>query len=192
MEKKMQLLEDRIKQDGVVIKNEILKVDSFINHQIDVDLLNKVCKYLGEKFQNIDKIVTIETSGIPFSIGISQVLGNIPVVFAKKSKSLILNSENAYTSEVKSFTRKSNSLIYIDKNYLHENESCLIVDDFLAEGNAAMGLVDIIKQAKAKVAGVAIVIEKEFQGGHKRLEEAGYHVESAAIIKGFKDNKVVF
>ena len=188
----MELLEERIRQDGVVIHNEILKVDSFINHQIDVNLLNKICRYLGDKFSNIDKIITIETSGIPFSIGISQVLGNIPVVFAKKSKSLILNSENAYTAEVKSFTRKSNSVIYIDKNYLLENENCLIVDDFLAEGNAAMGLIDIIKKAKAKVAGIAIVIEKEFQGGHKRLEEQGYRVESAAIIKGFKDNKVIF
>lgn len=188
----MKLLEERILEDGRVINNEILKVDSFINHQIDVKLLNQVCEELASKFKGIDRVITIETSGIAFAVGIAQCLGNVDVVFAKKSKSLILDDSNVYKEEVKSFTRKTSSQIYIDKRYLHENEKCLIVDDFLAEGNAAIGLISICEQAKAKVEGVAIIVEKKFQGGGQRIIDKGIHLESAAVIEGFKDNKVVF
>lgn len=188
----MKLLKDRIIKDGIVINNEILKVDSFVNHQIDMELLNKVCEYLASKFDKVDKVITIETSGIAFAIGVAFHLNNVPVVFAKKSKSLILNESNAFVSEVKSFTRKINNTIYIDKSYIKENENCLIVDDFLAEGNAALGLIDLCKKAKANIVGFATVIEKEFQGGRKRINEVGVKVEAAAIIKEFINNKVIF
>ncbi|MDD3170850.1 MAG: xanthine phosphoribosyltransferase [Bacilli bacterium] len=188
----MNLLEERIKKDGKVINNEILKVDSFLNHQIDVELLNKVCKELASKFNGVDKIITVETSGIAYAVGISQHLGNVPVVFAKKSKSLITDEKNLYVKEVKSFTRKTSSQIYIDKSYIKENERCLIVDDFLAEGNATMGLVAICENAKAVITGVAIVIEKKFQGGRKRILEKGIHLESMAVIEKFVNNEVIF
>lgn len=188
----MKLLEDRILRDGIIINNEILKVDSFINHQIDIELLNKVCKYLAGKFNDVDKVITVETSGIAFATGVAQMLGNVPVVFAKKSKSLILCDDNVYKQEVKSFTRKTESNIYIDKRYLKKNERCLIVDDFLAEGNAAMGLINICKMANVEIVGVAIIIEKIFQGGRSRIEAEGIRVESAAIIEKFENGKAVF
>ena len=187
----MKILEERILNDGKIVNNEILKVDNFINHQIDILLLDNICQYLASKFTNIDKIVTVETSGIAFAVGVAMHLNNIPVVFAKKTKSLILN-DNVYSEEVKSFTRKTESQIYIDKAYIKENERCLIVDDFLAEGNAVMGLVNICKRAKAKVSGVAIVIEKEFQGGRQRILSEGLRLESAAVIERFENNKPIF
>lgn len=187
----MKELEEKILKDGIVIDNEILKIDSFINHQIDVELLNKICKEIASNFSNIDKIVTIETSGIAYAIGVAQYLGNIPVVFAKKSKSLITGT-NVYTSEVKSFTRKTSSTITIDKRYITEGGNYLIIDDFLAEGNAALGLIDIILQAKGNIKGVGVVVEKRFQGGRVRIEEKGIKVISTASIKEFKDNKPVF
>lgn len=187
----MKELEEKILTDGIVIDNEILKIDSFINHQIDVSLLNKICKEIASNFKNIDKIITIETSGIAYAIGVAQYLGNIPVVFAKKSKSLI-TGDNVYTSEVKSFTRKTSSTITIDKRYVTEGGNYLIIDDFLAEGNAALGLIDIISQAKGNIKGVGVVVEKRFQGGRKRIEDLGIKVIATASIKEFKDNKPVF
>ena len=146
----MEELKNRILQDGKVINNEILKVDSFINHQIDVELLNNISSFLASHFENVNKILTIETSGIAFAIGVAQQLGNIPVVFAKKSKSA-LTDNNVYSAEVKSFTRKINSTVIVDKRFLKEGENILFVDDFLAEGNAALGLLDICNQAKCNV-----------------------------------------
>jgi xanthine phosphoribosyltransferase len=188
----MKELEDRILKDGVVIDNEILKIDSFLNHQIDTALLNDICAYLAKDFRQIDKIVTIETSGIAFAIGVAQNLGNIPVVFAKKSKSKIVDDSNIYTAQVKSFTRGFTSTISIDKRFLRKGEKVLIVDDFMAEGNASMGLVEICRQAQAPVQGVAIAVEKSFQGGRAKLEKLGYKVVSGANVIAFKDNKPVF
>ena len=118
----MEELKNRILQDGKVINNEILKVDSFINHQIDVELLNNISSFLASHFENVNKILTIETSGIAFAIGVAQQLGNIPVVFAKKSKSA-LTDNNVYSAEVKSFTRKINSTVIVDKRFLKEGEN---------------------------------------------------------------------
>jgi xanthine phosphoribosyltransferase len=188
----MKELEERIQEDGVIIDNEILKVDSFINHQIDTRLLNDICAYLVKPFSQVDKVVTIETSGIAFAVGAAQQLGNVPVVFAKKSKSKIVDTNNIYTAMVKSFTRGVLSPICIDKRFLKKNERVLIVDDFMAEGNASLGLVDICQQAGAKVVGVAVAIEKSFQGGHAKLESMGIPVVSAADIIGFENGHVIF
>jgi xanthine phosphoribosyltransferase len=188
----MKILEERIQEDGIIIANEIVKVDSFINHQIDTALLNEICAYLTEGFTNIDKVLTIETSGIAFALGAAQHLGNIPVVFAKKSKSKIVDESNVYTADVKSFTRGIVSKITIDKRFLQKGMRVLIVDDFLAEGNASLGLVDICHQAGVTVVGVAVAIEKSFQGGHEKLVKMGIPVKSAADIIGLKDGKVIF
>ena len=188
----MKELETRIIQDGKIINNEILKIDSFINHQIDVNLLNNISKYLASHFDNITKILTIETSGIAFAIGVSQCLGNIPVVFAKKTKSKIVDEKNIYTARVHSFTKNVDNVISVDKRFLSKEDNVLIVDDFLAEGNAAFGLIDLCHQANCKIAGVSVVVEKRFQGGRDRIEHAGIKVVSAASIDHFGNNTVVF
>ncbi len=188
----MKELEQRILKDGIVIDNEILKVDSFINHQIDVKLLGDICDYLTKDFHNVDKILTIETSGIAFAVVAAQKLGNIPVVFAKKSKSKIVDESNIYTAEVKSFTRGTVSKITIDKRFLKKGERVLIVDDFMAEGNASIGLIDICNKAGAEVVGVAVAVEKRFQGGRDKLNKLGYKVVSAASISAFENGKPVF
>lgn len=188
----MRELKEKIISDGIVINNEILKIDSFINHQIDVGLLNDVCEYLASHFKNITKVLTIETSGIAFAIGVAQKLNNIPVVFAKKSGSKIVDEKNIFKSKVRSFTRNIESTISVDKRFLSPEDNVLIVDDFLAEGNASLGLVDICNQSKSKVCGVAVVVEKRFQGGRQKLEEKGIKVISGASIDHFENNNVVF
>ncbi|MCI2069438.1 MAG: xanthine phosphoribosyltransferase [Bacilli bacterium] len=188
----MKELEERILKDGVVINGEILKVDSFINHQIDVKLLNSICAYLTKDFKDIDKILTIETSGIAFAVCASEHLGDIPVVFAKKSKSKIVDTTNVYTSQVKSFTRDIISTITVDKRYVKKGERVLIIDDFMAEGNASLGLIDICDQAGALIQGVGVAVEKKFQGGRERIEKLGYKVVAGASIIGFENGKAVF
>ena len=189
----MQELKDRIINDGVVIGNDILKVDSFINHQIDTDLVFKIGRFLGEKYSGVTKILTIEASGIAYALGVARYYNNIPLVFAKKSKSKIVDMNNVYQVNIKSFTRGIESIVTVDKKFLTKDDKILIIDDFLAEGNAAMGLIDLCNQAGAKVIGVGIVIEKSFQGGRKRIEDLGVRVESCAIIEEFKnDNKRSF
>ena len=192
VENNMLELENKILNEGMIINNEILKVDSFVNHQVDVKLLDSICEYLVSKFPRVDKIVTIETSGIAYAVGVAQKMGNIPVVFAKKTKSAINDASNVYKTEIKSFTRKICSTVTIDKRYIEEGKTYLIIDDFLAEGNAALGLIDLIHKAKGKVVGVGIVIEKRFQGARAKLKEIGVTVHSAAVIDAFVDNKPVF
>lgn len=188
----MKELEERILQDGIIINNEILKIDSFINHQIDVNLLNDISKYIAQNFSDINKILTIETSGIAFAIGVSQQFGNVPVVFAKKSASKIVDLNNVYTSKVHSFTKNTNNIICVDKRFLSKNDKILIVDDFLAEGNASLGLIDLCKQAGAEIKGVAIVVEKRFQGGRTKIEQKGIKVLSCASIDYFENGTIVF
>lgn len=188
----MKELEDRIRSDGVVIDNEILKVDSFINHQIDTALVRRICAYLIEPFKNVEKVVTIETSGIAFAVIAAELLGDVPVVFAKKSKSKIVDSANVYTANVKSFTRGVVSPITIDKRFLKKGERVLIVDDFMAEGNASLGLVELCQQAGAQVVGVGVAVEKSFQGGHAKLNAMGIPVRSGADVAGFDHGKVIF
>ena len=187
----MQELKERIYRDGVIIGNDILKVDSFINHQIDTELLDKICKFLSSKFSGVNKILTIETSGIAYAIGVARYFGNIPVLFAKKSESKTVDMRTVLTTNIKSFTRGIDCVVTVNKNYLTEGDNVLIVDDFLAEGNACLGLIDLCNQAGAHVVGAAIVIEKGFQGGRERIEDLGIRVESAAVIEKFEDGKVV-
>lgn len=189
----MKLLEQRVLEDGVIVNNDILKVDSFINHQIDVALVRALAKEINEEFKEfkVNKILTIETSGIAFAYAVAEEMGNLPLVFAKKSKSATVG-DDVFKAEIKSFTRNISSTVTVRDRYLKPSDTVLIVDDFLAEGNASLGLIDICNQAGAKVVGVAVAIEKRFQPGRKRLEELGLKVYSGASIKAFVDNKPVF
>ena len=187
----MKLLEERIIQTGRIINNEILKVDNFLNHQIDVNLINEIGKDIASIYPNANKVVTIETSGIAIAYATSLALNNCPLVFAKKQASKI-TSNNNYTAKVKSFTKGVTYDISIDKNYLNEGDKIVIVDDFLANGNAGVGLVELIRQSGAEILGFACAIEKGFQGGRENIERLGIKVYSCAIIKAFKDNKPVF
>ena len=189
----MKSIEEKILKDGVVINNDIIKVDNFLNHQIDIKVMREFADGVKDFFANaqIDKVLTIETSGIAVAYSVAEALGDKLILFAKKSKSQIVD-DNVYTANIKSFTRYSLSLVTVSKSYLNKGEKILIVDDFLAEGNAAIGLIDMCHQAGAEVVGYATVIEKEFQGGRKRIEELNIPVFSGAIIKSFKNNKPVF
>lgn len=188
----MNFLEEKIYNEGRIINNEIIKVDNFLNHQIDPKTIRETAKLIIARFPNTDKVLTIETSGIVIAYAVAELLGDIPVVFAKKSKSAINDCSNVFTAEIKSFTRNTISTVTVDKKYINEGEKILIVDDFLAEGNAALGLIDIVKQGKGQVVGMSAAIEKYFQGGHKKIEELGIPVYCPASIKDFKDNKPVF
>ena len=189
----MKLLEDRILEDGVIINNDILKVDSFINHQIDVSLVRALAKEINNEFKGlgINKILTIETSGIAFAYAVAEEMADLPLVFAKKSKSATVG-DDVFKAEIKSFTRNICSTVTVRNKFLKPSDTVLIVDDFLAEGNAALGLLDICDQAGAKVVGLAVAIEKRFQGGRDKLEKLGLKVYSGASIKEFKDNRPVF
>ncbi|MDD6212292.1 MAG: xanthine phosphoribosyltransferase [Clostridiales bacterium] len=183
----MKLLEERIQKDGVVKKGNVLKVDSFINHQMDVDLFNA----MGEEFKRlfadhpIDKILTIEASGIGIACIVAQHF-HVPVVFAKKSQSINLDGES-YVTKVESFTHKRVYDVIVSKKYLNEGEHILIIDDFLANGCAVNGLIDLIQNAGALVEGVGIAIEKGFQVGGQLLREKGIRVESLAIVESMND-----
>lgn len=188
----MELLKNRILQDGVALGNNVLKVDSFLNHQIDVALFNEMGKEFQQRFadQKITKILTVEASGIAVACIAAQYFGNVPVVFAKKQESSNLSSD-VYASNVFSFTKNKNYLVRVDKKYLSADDNVLIVDDFLANGNASLGLIDLVEQAGATVAGIGIVIEKGFQNGRQLLEEKGYRVESLAIVKEIHEGSVI-
>ena len=189
----MNSIEEKILKDGKIIDNDIIRVDSFLNHQIEIGFIQDFAAQVRAAFagKKIDKVLTIETSGIAVAFAVCEALGNVPLVFAKKSKSKTVD-DNVFCAEIKSFTRGCSVPVTVSRNYLHEGENILIVDDFLAEGNAALGLMDMCAQAGAHVVGVAAVIEKTFQGGRKRVEEKGVPVFAGASIKAFEDNKPVF
>ena len=188
----MKALEERIKQDGRIIGKDVLKVDSFLNHQIDPKLMQEMGMTFAELFQNegIDKILTVESSGIAPAVMTGLAL-DVPVVFARKNKSLTL-PDNVWTAGVYSFTKQTTNHIMIDKRFLKSNDRVLIIDDFLANGQAVLGLVSIVNQAQATVIGAGIVIEKTFQNGRRQLDEQGIRVESLARIKNFNDGEVEF
>jgi len=188
----MKLLQDRILAEGRVEEGGILKVDSFLNHQIDVDLYNKIGYEFYKKFKDrgITKILTIEASGIGIACITAQYF-KVPVVFAKKTESKNLDKET-YESEVYSFTKDRNYKIRVSKRYINNQDKILIIDDFLANGKAVMGLSDIINQADAKLIGVGIVIEKGFQDGGKLLRNKGLDVYSLAVIKSMDNGTVEF
>jgi xanthine phosphoribosyltransferase len=180
----MNFLEERIIKDGVVKEGNILKVDSFLNHQLDVELFDKMGTEWAKRFEGtqITKILTIEASGI----GIACVAArhfNVPVVFAKKTQSVNLDGE-MYTAEVESFTHKNKNNVIVSKKFLNENDKILIIDDFLANGCALQGLISIINNAGASVAGIGIAIEKGFQPGGQIIRNLGYRLESLAIVDG--------
>lgn len=187
----MKLLEEKILKDGRILNNEILKVDNFLNHQIDVSLCNEMGKEIAKKFPGATKVVTIESSGIAIAYGASLAYGNVPIVFAKKQASKI-TGDNNYTSSVKSFTKGKIYPITIDKNYLTKEDKVVIVDDFLASGAAGLGLIDLCNQAGATIIGFSAAIEKGFQGGREAIENLGVSVYSLAVVKEFKDNKPIF
>lgn len=179
----MKLLEERIRKDGVVKEGQVLKVDSFINHQMDIELFNEMGKEFKRLFadKNINKILTIEASGIGLACIIAQHF-NVPVVFAKKAKSINLDGEMLAT-KIESFTHKRVYNVIVSKKFLSEEDHVLIIDDFLANGCAVAGLVDLVRSAGATVEGVGIAVEKGFQQGGQILREKGLHVESLAIVE---------
>lgn len=188
----MKYIEDKIIQSGHVIGDDILKVDSFLNHQIDSEFADKVGEFFASSFEGFNKVLTIETSGVAFALTTAIHKNHMPVVFAKKSKSKIVDLEKCYSTMIKSFTRGLVSEVIVDKNYITKDDKILIVDDFLAEGNAALGLIDLAKQAGAEVIGVCAVINKSFQGGEKAIQDLGIKVVSGARITAFKGGKVIF
>ena len=183
----MRLLEERIKEDGQVRPGNILKVDSFLNHQLDVSLLEQLGKEFFERFKDkgITRILTIEASGIALAYLAAQYF-KVPVVFAKKAKSKNLDGE-LYTSTVHSFTYGKDFTVTLSKKFLTKDDTVLLIDDFLAVGKAMRGLIDICGQAEANIAGIGIAIEKGFQSGGKELREMGFDVYSLAIIDEMDD-----
>ncbi|RKX16304.1 xanthine phosphoribosyltransferase [Streptococcus agalactiae] len=188
----MKLLEERILKDGDVLGENILKVDSFLTHQVDFELMQEIGKVFADKYKEagITKVVTIEASGIAPAVYAAQALG-VPMIFAKKAKNITM-TEGILTAEVYSFTKQVASQVSIVSRFLSNDDTVLIIDDFLANGQAAKGLLEIIGQAGAKVAGIGIVIEKSFQDGRDLLEKTGVPVTSLARIKAFENGRVVF
>ena len=190
----MNFLEERIVKDGVVKEGNILKVDSFLNHQLDVELFDKMGEEWAERFKNeeINKILTIEASGIGIACIVARHF-NVPVVFAKKSHSVNLDGE-MYTAEVESFTHKNKNQVIVSKKFLNSGDKVLIIDDFLANGCALQGLISIINQAGASVSGIGIAIEKGFQNGGQIIRNMGYHLESLAIVDAMdaSTGKIIF
>ncbi len=180
----MNFLEERIVKDGVVKEGNILKVDSFLNHQLDVELFDKMGAEWKERFKDVEinKILTIEASGIGIACVVARHFG-VPVVFAKKSQSVNLDGE-MYTAEVESFTHKNKNQVIVSKKFLNPDDKILIIDDFLANGCALQGLISIINQAGASVSGIGIAIEKGFQTGGQIIRNMGYRLESLAIVDG--------
>ena len=188
----MKLLEDRILADGKVLPGGILKVDSFLNHQIDTALLWEMAQELRRLFggEGVNKILTIEASGIAIA-AVTGVVFGCPMVFAKKSKTKNISSD-VWSAEVESFTHGNKNTVLISKDYLHEGDRVLIVDDFLATGAALIGLRSLCEQAGAEVVGAGIAIEKRFQGGGDALRESGMRVESLARIVEMGDDFLRF
>ena len=187
----MELLKQLILERGVVKSGGVLRVDSFLNHQIDINLYREIGKEFYRLFSadNVTKIVTIEASGIGIACITAQFF-NVPVVFAKKNKTSNV-TDNNYVGHVYSFTHQCNNDIIINKSYLNESDRILIIDDFLAVGNAIEGLIDIVTQAKATLVGAGTVIEKGFQGGGDKLRRAGIKVESLAIVDAMDEDGTI-
>lgn len=179
----MKLLEDRIRKDGLIKEGNILKVDAFLNHQMDVALFDEMGKEFKRLFADrpINKILTIEASGIGIACVVAQSF-HVPVVFAKKAKSLNIDGE-VFTSKVESFTHKRVYDIIVSKKYLSPDDHVLVIDDFLANGCAVMGLIELINASGATLEGVGIAIEKGFQSGGAMIREKGIHLESLAIVE---------
>lgn len=188
----MKKLEEKIRQEGNIVSDSVLKVDCFLNHQIDSVFMLEMGKEFASlyKDEEITKIITIETSGIAPALAAGIHL-NVPVVFAKKSSSSILDA-NTYSREVISFTKNKKNNILVAKEFLNPNDKILIIDDFLAYGNALVGLTEIVKESGATIVGAGIVIEKGFQPGGKILRDSGLRIESLAIIDSMEPGEITF
>lgn len=189
----MGYLKNKILTDGVVVDSSVLKVDSFLNHQIDPNVLkeitNEIIKYFKDK--EITKVMTVEASGIAPAIQVAAYF-DVPMLFAKKTEPSTLKNEEQYATEVHSYTKNVTSRIIVSKTYLSKDDKVLIIDDFLANGEAAMGLGDLVNQAGAEVVGIGIAVEKSFQPGRQKLEDAGHDVFSICRVASLENNKVTF
>lgn len=181
-ELQLNFLEERIAKDGIVKEGNVLKVDSFLNHQMDIRLFDQIGEEFKKRFEGtpINKILTIEASGIGIACVAARQF-DVPVIFAKKSKSINIEGE-VYVAEVESFTHKCKNQVIVSKKFLNPDDNVLIIDDFLANGCALQGLISIVASAGANVAGIGIVIEKGFQTGGQIIRNLGYHLESLAIV----------
>ena len=181
-ELQLNFLEERIVKDGIVKEGNVLKVDSFLNHQMDIRLFDQIGEEFKKRFEGtpINKILTIEASGIGIACVAARQF-DVPVIFAKKSKSINIEGE-VYVAEVESFTHKCKNKVIVSKKFLNPDDNVLIIDDFLANGCALQGLISIVTSAGANVAGIGIVIEKGFQTGGQIIRNLGYHLESLAIV----------
>ena len=185
----MNFLEERILKDGIIKEGNVLKVDSFLNHQMDVKLLDEIGEEFYRRFKDlkITKILTIEASGIAIAYAAARCFG-VPMVFAKKSKSINIDGD-MYTAEVESFTHKNKNTVIVSKKFLNSDDKLLIIDDFLANGCALQGLISIAESAGATVEGIGIVIEKGFQFGGRSIRNLGYRLESIAIVDSMDSEK---
>ena len=183
----MNFLEERILKDGIVKEGNVLKVDSFLNHQMDIELFEKMGEEFEKRFEGkpINKILTIEASGIGIACIVARHF-NVPVVFAKKAKSINMDGE-MYVADVVSFTHKNNNQVIVSKKFLGPEDHVLIIDDFLANGCALQGMISIVNQAGGTVEGIGIAIEKGFQVGGNTIRNMGYQLESLAIVDGIDD-----
>ncbi len=190
----MNCLEARIAKNGVVKEGNVLKVDSFLNHQMDITLMNEIGKEFYERFKDrpINKILTIEASGIAIAYAVAQQFG-VPLLFAKKSKSINIAGDT-YVAEVESFTHKNKNTVLVSKQFLSAEDHVLIIDDFLANGCALQGLISIVDQAGGTVEGIGIAIEKGFQVGGQIIRNLGYRLESLAIVESMnhETGEIVF
>ncbi len=179
----MNFLEERILKDGIIKPGNVLKVDNFLNHQMDIELMDRMGEEFHRRFadKNITKVLTIEASGIAIACSVARCFG-VPVVFAKKSKSINIDGD-MYVAEVESFTHKNKNQVIVSKKYLGPDDRVLIIDDFLANGCALQGLISIAENAGATVEGLGIAIEKGFQIGGRVIRNLGYHLESLAIVE---------
>lgn len=191
----MNFLEERILKDGIVKEGNILKVDSFLNHQMDIGLFNEMGAEFARRFEGlpINKILTIEASGIGIACIVAEHFGNVPVVFAKKSHSVNLDGE-MYMADVASFTHKNTNHVIVSKKFLDSSDHVLLIDDFLANGCALQGLISICDEAGATVEGIGIAVEKGFQPGGEKIRSMGYRLESLAIVESMdaKTGNIIF
>ena len=190
----MKALKDRILSEGKVLPGNILKIDGFLNHQLDISLLCQMGQEFARRFsgRRIDKILTIEASGIAVACIAAQYFGNLPVVFAKKAKSGNLDAENLLQSEIYSYTYQKPVMLTVCKDWLKPGEKILVIDDFLANGEALRGSIDLLGQAGAELVGVGIAVEKGFQGGGDRLRGMGIDVQSLAIVESLEGGAIRF
>ena len=188
----MNFLEERIVKDGIVKEGNVLKVDSFLNHQMDIALFDEMGAEFKKRFAdaNINKIVTIEASGIGIACIVARHF-NVPVVFAKKSKSINIDGD-VYKAEVESFTHKCKNNVIVSRKFLGPDDHVLIIDDFMAKGYAMQGLIDIVKAAGAELVGIGVAVEKGFQHGGDALREKGYPIHSLAVIEEATPDHITF